>query len=292
MPATSAQKAEPRPPMSDIDCFGITHPGLVRETNNDHFMIASFHRTLHMHHTSVADGLPNLETQSRGFLMLVADGVGGLPSAGEGSALVLRTLADHLLHATELSTSLVESNEEGAAASLRDAIMKAHTELVGKGRADGGRPATTLTMYAGFWPHSFIVHVGDSRFYRLRDGKLECFTNDQTYEQLMLETGAIKPGSPEAARLKHVLWSAVGNSEIVPQVAITDVTRRDVLLLCSDGLTKHVSDDEIRSHLLRAHASETTCRELLDLVLSRGASDNVTIVMLRIRQPTGEVRTV
>jgi protein phosphatase len=278
--------------MSDIDVFGITHPGLVRETNNDHFMIASFHRTLRMHHTSVSDGLGSLETQSRGFLMLVADGVGGLPSAGEGSALVLRTLASHLLHATELSTSLVESDEAGAAASLREAIMKAHTELVGKGQADGGRPATTLTMYAGFWPHSFIVHVGDSRFYRLRDGKLECFTNDQTYEQLMLQSGAIKPGSPEAARLKHVLWSAVGTDEIVPQVAITDVMRRDVLLLCSDGLTKHVSDDEIREHLLRGLASETTCRALLDVVLERGASDNVTIAMLRMRQSTAEVQAV
>ena len=70
--AMSAQTAEPRPPMSDIDVFGITHPGLVRETNNDHFMIASFHRTLRMHHTSVSDGLGDLETQSRGFLMLVA----------------------------------------------------------------------------------------------------------------------------------------------------------------------------------------------------------------------------
>jgi protein phosphatase len=271
--------------MSDIDVFGITHPGLVRETNNDHFMIGSFHRTFRTHYTSVTDGLGDLETQSRGFLLLIADGVGGLPSAGEGSALVVRTLSQHLLHATELSTSLVQSDEEGAADMLRNAILKAHNELVSQRRADGGAPATTLTMYAGFWPKAFIVHVGDSRYYRLRDGELLCFTADQTYEQLMLRSGTLKAGTPQAERLKHVLYSAVGNVEIDPQVVITDVTRRDTLFLCSDGLTKHVSDDEIAEHLKRSTSSEATCRELLQLVLDRGASDNVTIAMLRIRPP-------
>jgi protein phosphatase len=275
--------------MSEIDVFGITHPGRVRSTNNDHFLIASFHRTLKIHHTSVQHGsLGDLETASRGFLMLVGDGVGGLASAGEGSALVLRTLADHLLHATELSSTLVLSHEQEAVDTLRDAIMRAHGALIAAGRADGGRPATTLTMFAGFWPRVFIVHVGDSRFYRLRDGKLECLTSDQTYEQLMLQSGAIKPGTPEATRLKNVLWSAVGNEEIVPQVVTTNVFRRDVSMLCSDGLTKHVSDEEIRQHLAVDEDSEVTCRKLLALVLDRGASDNVTICLLRVHKRPGQ----
>jgi protein phosphatase len=281
----NAPGTEPRPPMSEIDVFGLTHPGLVRRTNNDHFLVASFHRNLRVHYTSIPDTLGDLETQSRGFLLLVADGVGGLASAGEGSALVLRTLAEHLLHATELCSSLVVSDETGAANTLRDAVMKAHATLVDMGRSEGGRPATTLTMFAGFWPRVFIVHVGDSRFYRLRDGALQCFTSDQTYEQLMLASGAVKPGSPEATRLKNVLWSAVGNEEIVPQVVATDITRRDVSMLCTDGLTKHVSEDEIREHLARDVEAEVTCRSLIDLALSRGGSDNVTVVVARVRAP-------
>jgi serine/threonine protein phosphatase PrpC len=99
----------------------------------------------------------------------------------------------------------------------------------------------------------------------------------------MLESGAIKPGSPEATRLKHVLWSAVGNEEIVPQIVPTDLTRQDVVLLCSDGLTKHVSDEEIRDRLQRDESAEENVRALVDLALSRGGTDNVTALVGKLR---------
>lgn len=273
----------PRPAMSEIDTFGLTDRGRVRSVNNDHFLIASFHRNLRVHHTSIPGGIGHQETESRGFLFLVADGVGGLTSAGDGSALALSTLAHHLLHATELCSELVLAHQEKASIELRDAVMQAHHALEDMARQAGGKPATTLTMYAGFWPRAFVVHVGDSRMYRFRDGELTCFTSDQTYEQLMLESGAIKPGSPEAARLKHVLWSAVGNDEVVPQIVPTDITRRDVILVCSDGLTKHVTDDEIRERLARDESSEENVRALIGLALERGGSDNVTAVVGKIR---------
>ena len=278
--------AEPRPPMSEIDTFGLTHRGKVRPTNNDHFLIASFHRKLRVHHTSVSGGIEDQETQSRGFLFLVADGVGGLESAGDGSALALETLAQHLLHATEICSEMVLSQAEKSTLELREAVLHAHHALVDMAKEAGGKPATTLTMYAGFWPRAFIVHVGDSRGYVFRDGQLTRFTSDQTYEQLMLESGAIKPGSPEAARLKHVLWSAVGNDEVVPQIVLTDVTRRDVILVCSDGLTKHVTEEEIRERLSRDETAEENVRALVNLALDRGGTDNVTAVVGKIRAKT------
>ena len=278
--------AEPRPPMSEIDTFGLTHRGKVRPTNNDHFLIASFHRKLRVHHTSVPAGIEDQETQSRGFLFLVADGVGGLESAGDGSALALETLAQHLLHATEICSELVLTQAEKSTVELREAVLQAHHALVDMAKEAGGKPATTLTMYAGFWPRAFIVHVGDSRGYVFRDGQLTRFTSDQTYEQLMLESGAIKPGSPEAARLKHVLWSAVGNDEVVPQIVMTDVTRRDVILVCSDGLTKHVTEEEIRERLSRDETAEENVRALVNLALDRGGTDNVTAVVGKVRPRT------
>jgi protein phosphatase len=275
--------------MSEIDTFGLTHQGRVRAANNDHFLIASFHRNLRVHHTSLPGGIDHQETGSRGFLFLVADGVGGMTSAGEGSALALSTLAKHLLHATELCSELVISQQEKSALELKEAVLKAHAALVDMGQQAGGKPATTLTMYAAFWPRAFVVHVGDSRMYRLRDGVLTRFTSDQTYEQLMLESGAIQPGSPEARRLKNVLWSAVGNDEVVPQIVPTDITRRDVILVCSDGLTKHVSDDEIRERMGRDEPSEETVRSLIDLALARGGSDNVTAVLGKVRPKPGAI---
>ena len=282
-PTIQETNTVPRPSMSEIDTFGLTDKGRVRKVNNDHFLIASFHRNLRVHHTSIPGGIGHHETESRGFLFLVADGVGGMTSAGEGSALALSTLAHHLLHATELCSEVVLTQQEKSADELRKAVMLAHETLVEMGRVEGGKPATTLTMYAAFWPRAFVVHVGDSRMYRLRDGDLTRFTSDQTYEQLMLESGAIKPGSPEATRLKNVLWSAVGNDEVVPQIVPTDLTRRDVVLVCSDGLTKHVTDDEIRERMSRDETSEETVRALVDLAPSRGGTDNVTAVVGKIR---------
>lgn len=285
---TVSTDVPPRPAMSEVDVFGLTHPGRVRPVNNDHYLVASFHRHLRVHATSIPGGLQDEETSSRGFLLLVADGVGGLASAGQGSALALTTLTRHLLHATELCSQMVLADEEGAVESFREAVMKAHRALLDLGDEAGGRPATTLTMFAAFWPRAFVVHVGDSRMYRLRGDDFQCFTSDQTYEQLMLESGAIKPGSPAATRLKHVLWSAVGNEEVVPQVIPTDLTRDDVTLVCTDGLTKHVTDDEIRAHLKRGVSSEETARALVDLALERGGSDNVTVVTGRTRpNPAG-----
>jgi len=279
-------RADPRPVMSEIDTFGMTHRGKVRPTNNDHFLVASFHRKLRVHFTSVPAGIEDQETESRGFLFLVADGVGGLESAGDGSALALETLAQHLLHATEICSEMVLSQAEKSTLELREAVLQAHHALVDMAKEAGGKPATTLTMYAGFWPRAFIVHVGDSRGYVFRDGQLTRFTSDQTYEQLMLESGAIKPGSPEAARLKHVLWSAVGNDEVVPQIVMTDITRRDVILVCSDGLTKHVTEDEIRERLSRDETAEENVRALVNLALDRGGTDNVTAVVGKVRPKT------
>ena len=279
-------RADPRPVMSEIDTFGLTHRGKVRPTNNDHFLVASFHRKLRVHFTSVPAGIEDQETESRGFLFLVADGVGGLESAGDGSALALETLAQPLLHATEICSEMVLSQAEKSTLELREAVLQAHHALVDMAKEAGGKPATTLTMYAGFWPRAFIVHVGDSRGYVFRDGQLTRFTSDQTYEQLMLESGAIKPGSPEAARLKHVLWSAVGNDEVVPQIVMTDVTRRDVILVCSDGLTKHVTEDEIRERLSRDETAEENVRALVNLALDRGGTDNVTAVVGKVRPKT------
>src|SRR5688500_6014549 len=284
-------RVTPRPAMSEIDTFGLTDRGRVRPVNNDHFLIASFHRNLRVHHTSIPGGIGHQETESRGFLFLVADGVGGLTSAGDGSALALSTLAHHLLHATEICSELVLTQQEKSSTDLRDAVMRAHAAIVDMGNEAGGKPATTLTMYAGFWPRAFIVHVGDSRMYRYRDGELTLFTSDQTYEQLMLESGAIKPGSPEAARLKHVLWSAVGNDGGVPQIAYADITRRDVLLVCSDGLTKHVTDDEIKARLARDETAEENVRALVNLALERGGTDNVTAVVGKIRPKTTPTST-
>src|SRR5437868_25175 len=281
--ATHDDTALQRPTVGEVDVFGITHPGLVRRTNADHFLVASLHRTLHVHATSLGGGIGPQETESRGFLLLVADGVGGLAGAADGSARAVASVAQHLLHATELCSQMAVSNQNDAIAMLRDAVTGAHRALVTMTQEHGAQSASTLTMFASFWPRAFVVHVGDSRAYRYRDGALERLTTDQTFAQMMVESGALTPAGAEASHLKHVLWSALGSQEVVPEVHITDVTRRGIVLLCTDGLTSHVNDDEIKAHLASCTSAEGTCRALVDLALARGGKDNVTVVIARVR---------
>jgi len=280
--ATRDETALQRPTLAEVDVFGLTHPGLVRRTNADHFLVASLHRTLHVHATSLGGGIGPQETESRGFLLLVADGVGGLAGAAEGSARAVATVAQHLLHATELCSQMAVANENDAIRNLREAVTDAHRALLPA--TDEGVPtASTLTMFASFWPRAFVVHVGDSRAYRYRDGALDRLTTDQTFAQMMVESGALTPAGAEASHLKHVLWSALGSQEVVPEVHITDVTRRGIVLLCTDGLTSHVNDNEIKAHLASCTSAEGTCRALVDLALARGGKDNVTVVIARVR---------
>jgi serine/threonine protein phosphatase PrpC len=287
--ATQPSVTQDRPTLAEIDACGMTHPGLVRATNADHFLVASFHRTMRVHATSLGEGLGQQETQNRGFLLLVADGVGGAAGAGEGAARAVTAVAHHLLHDSEICSEMVVDRREDAVSHLRQALTRAHQTLIEASKSgESEHRATTLTMFAAFWPYAFVLHVGDSRAYRFRDGALERLTTDQTVAQMMVDAGAMSADAAERSHLKHVLWSAVGSEELVPEVVVTDLTRRGVLLLCTDGLTKHVSDAEIASYMSRHTPTESSCKALIDLALSRGGTDNVTVVMARTRQPDDE----
>ena len=283
--ATQDDIAVQRPTLAEVDVFGLTHPGLVRRTNADHFLVASLHRTLHVHATSLGGGIGPQESESRGFLLLVADGVGGMAGAAEGSARAVTSVAQHILHATEICSQMAVAQENEAIRTFREAVAQTHRRLLADAAADeeGRANATTLTMFASFWPRAFVVNVGDSRAYRYRDGALERLTTDQTYAQMMVQAGALTPAGAEKSQLKHVLWSALGSQEVVPDVLVTDVTRRGVIMLCTDGLTNHVSDDEIKSHLASCTSAEACCHALVDLALERGGTDNVTVVIGRVR---------
>jgi serine/threonine protein phosphatase PrpC len=171
-------------------------------------------------------------------------------------------------------------------ADLLHSVEKSH-ELVRQSRAvdEDENGATTLTMVCIRWPRAYMIHVGDSRCYRLRNGELELLTIDQTMAQAMVESGALSPDQAERSALKHVLYSAIGGSRAEPYTFATDLEWNDVMLLCTDGLTKHVSDAEIREALRNCTDAKATAEGLLQLVLDRGATDNTTVIVGRLRRP-------
>jgi PPM family protein phosphatase len=273
-----------KPLPSEIDVFGLTHPGRVRPTNADHFLIASFHRAMRVHASSLDVALPPLSTYSRGYLMLVADGVGGLARASEGSGRAIETIARYVLDMGEVCLQTEPDREDELIARLQSAVHRAHEALLteDEGTARGSN-ATTLTMWIGIWPRAFVIHAGDSRCYRLRRGVLDRLTTDQTMAQAMVDSGVLSHDEAKTSRMKHVLVSALGSSQLDPAVTVGDCDRQDVVFLCTDGLTRHVSEDEIREWLSRRGSSEMICRGLIDLALDRGGEDNITAVMGKVR---------
>ena len=281
----TAASALQKPLPSEIDVCGLTHRGHVRSENADHFLIASFHRAMQVHNASIpATAFPALSADSRGYVFLVADGVGAFAQAANGSARAIRSVAQYLIDMSEISLPSEPGREEEIVTRARAAFGEAHETLL-RLDEDGveGSAVTTLTMLIAIWPRVFVVHAGDSRAYRLRDGVLTRLTTDQTMAQAMVDSGAMTRDSAEASPLRHVLVSALGSSQVDPQVSVHGLERMDVMLLCTDGLTKHVSDDEIRDYMLRAASSESICQSLIDLALERGGQDNVTVVMGKAR---------
>ncbi len=109
-------------------------------------------------------------------------------------------------------------------------------------------------------------------------------TEVQTLAEALVEAGALTRTEAHRSPLRNVLASALGGREAKPMTLVSEVRWDDVSLLCTDGLTKHVADDEIREHLQHIQSSERTCRDLVALALERGGEDNVTVVIGRLRR--------
>ncbi|MBP1633384.1 MAG: hypothetical protein H6Q11_1672, partial [Acidobacteria bacterium] len=149
---------------------------------------------------------------------------------------------------------------------LVQGVRQVHQEVRTEAEREG-RPgaATTLTLVVLFWPKAYLVHVGDSRAYRLRDDRLELLSHDQTVAQALVDAGALTASKGEISPLKHILTSAIGAEEATPEVQVDTARPDDVLLLCTDGLTKPVTEAELEATLREGQAAEPTVRRLVDL---------------------------
>lgn len=271
-----------RPRDDELDLFGITHVGHRRKGNEDHFLLATIHPQVVLHATSLphADALP-MRGQRVATIMLVADGVGGLTGGEEASRRAVEAIMQYVsmsLRCYHLAGSTHDGEFE---ASLRTAAFQAHAAVKAEAAAhpDVPKMATTLTLAIVTWPWVYVVQVGDSRCYRYVPGEIAQVTKDQTMAQALADQGALPREKITMSPLNNVLVSALGGDTAEPDVARFDIRdRRSVLLLCTDGLTKHVSDAELADHIDRMTSSEQLCRDLLQLALDRGGSDNVTII--------------
>jgi len=278
--------AERRPRDAEIDLFGLTHPGLIRPDNQDHFLLCTLHRQLVVHATS----MPNLgELPLRGerlaTIAMVADGVGGAAGGEEASRLAVEAIARYVGHTMRAVQDADPHDEDSFSAELRVAVEEAHSAVRSAAELAGqGIMATTLTLLISLWPQAYIVQVGDSRCYYCYDGTLRRMTRDQTVAQELVDAGAMAEDEVNRSPYTYALYSALGADAATSVVTAMMVQRGCAALLCSDGLIRHVTDDEIKHALTRGAPSEQVCRELLQLALDRGGEDNITILVAQAPQ--------
>ena len=278
--------ADLKPRDEDLDLFGLTHQGLVRSENQDHFLIGTLHRELAVHGTSLPMSQLLLRGERLATFGVVADGVGGTAGGAAASQRAVATIAQYV-QSTLRCFSVADPNHEPAFVdALRAAALEAHTAVraIGSDAEDYG-PATTLTMAIGVWPRAYVLQVGDSRCYVYGDGALRRLTRDQTVAQDFVDSGTLKAEELARSPYRNVLSSAIGGRNADPVVSALNQRRDNVVLLCSDGLTRHVTDEELGVALASIRSAEQVCQDLLRLALERGGTDNITIIVGRARHP-------
>jgi serine/threonine protein phosphatase PrpC len=280
---------EERPSFNQIDAYGLTHPGKVREENQDHFFVGALARGIAVDATSVARSRRILFPERLASIGMVADGVGSTAGGGEAARLAVRDLLASVSRFYHDADRVESADPDVFSRLLSDAALGCHETLLERAEEEGGkrRYATTLTLFLGQWPHAYLLQVGDSRCYIYQDDRLTQISRDQTIAQELIDSGVLSRTKAEGSRWANVLSSAIGGEEAAP--VVTRVVRDwgTIVLLCSDGLTKHVPDERIAERLARITSSRQVAEQLLQDALDGGGTDNITIVVGRTI-PSGE----
>lgn len=267
----------------EIDVHGLTHQGKVRKTNQDHFLLGSLHQQLKIISTSLPVTEIPLDNERLAFLAMIADGVGGTDNGEEASRLALEEATQYLAQCTDCYYR-TDTTNEAFMEVLQEAAIRCHARVTTRAaeHPDHRGMATTLTLYLSVWPWIYLLQVGDSRYYLYRAGKLNQVTRDQTMAQELFDQGVMTRAVAFSSRWANVLSSSIGGEQTAPVITRLPHDRENVHLMCSDGLTKHVSDERIAERLRTMQSARQACEALLQDALDGGGTDNITIIVGRV----------
>lgn len=236
---------------------GLSDIGKVRETNEDQFI--------------VDEGLG---------LYAVADGMGGHAAGEIASELAIRSVSDAMRSAAQAG------DVEQARRSIEDAVVAANRRICDSIAAHDDRRGmgTTVVLLLAIGDRAVIGHVGDSRAYLLRDGRLRQLTSDHSWVNEQVKLGVLSQQEAHRHPMRNVVTRALGSrGEVKPELAEERLEPGDAFLLCSDGLNVMLTDDLIRDTLLanRKDPAEA-CRALIGAANERGGEDNTTVIVLSV----------
>jgi serine/threonine protein phosphatase PrpC len=273
--------AQPRLELS-VQSHGMTDRGRVRPGNEDQFLVAGITRGLRVEQSSLPhEGLR--WGREEGRLFVVADGMGGHSGGKEASALAVAIIQDFLLGAVEWLCS--GSDERVIAGQFQAALRRADARVCEEANRNPALHGmgTTVTVAYSAGDDLFVAHAGDSRCYLLRGGVIQQLTRDHTLVDQLVQNGVIAPDQAHTHQLRHVVTNVVGGGEPGVRAELRRVKLQpgDTMLLCTDGLTGPVSDQEIAAVLHASPDPKTCCEQLVQVANARGGADNVTVVVAR-----------
>jgi protein phosphatase len=272
-----------------VEIAAQSHQGLVRSANEDHYLVMRLGRALETLLTSLPPDQVPARAEEVGYGLLVADGVGGAAAGEMASRLALSTLVSLILHTPDWILSDEEQDIDRVIDRLADRYRRIHAALIEEGLSDPNLAGmgTTMTLAASLGASAVIGHIGDSRVYLFRDGKLHQLTRDHTWLQMLMDLGQVSAEEASLHPMRHVLLRSLGGREhnVEGDFQRAWLADGDQLLLCTDGLTNMVDDAAIASLLSGAATSKEACQALVDAALDKGGKDNVTVVLARYRFP-------
>lgn len=251
--------------MMVVIAAGLSDTGLARTHNEDCFGLDLDH----------------------GFFV-VADGMGGHNHGEVASRLAVRAIQSFVEQTADHDTTwpfVYDSRLQRHSNRLKTGVRMAHDNVLRAIKQDSSLlgMGTTVVSLLVKGRIAAVAHVGDSRVYRVRAGKLELLTQDHTWVNEQVVAGYLSEEQARSHPLKNVVTRALGGeSEVVVDVREVEIEPGDLFLLCSDGLTTMLTDDEIRSHLVKEQPLDLVCRQLVEHANAKGGLDNITAVLVNV----------
>lgn len=291
-PATGCERPAPFSSLVRADLAALSHAGKVRPNNEDHYLVARTGRRLEVLRTNLPDGDLPVRAEETGYGLVVADGMGGEEGGEVASRMAIRTLFNLICHTPDWILRFDDDRAEETLRRAADHYRTIDAAISDHAESDPrlARMGTTMTLAYSVGAELLVVNAGDSRAYLFRDGQLRQLTRDHTLAQKLVERGELTKEEAAFTRLRHVLTSALGRTggDVQVDVQRWPLVDGDCLLLCTDGLTDMVPDEQIAEALGRSRTSDETCQTLVEMALERGGKDNVTVVVARYRFPKHE----
>jgi serine/threonine protein phosphatase PrpC len=268
------------------EIYGTTNVGLIRADNQDAFLIAN----LETGDIATTSAPSVISVHTAPFIMIVADGVGGAASGALASSIATETILGEL---HRWWRKVPKRTPESVEAALKRGIDAANREIFQTATTapEHHGMGTTATLALVIDGEAFIAQVGDSRAYLIRKGTAKQLTKDQSFVQRLIDAGRMT--AKEAAQSEHrnIILQALGPEEkVVTDFYRVKLENDDAMVLCSDGLSNQVSNEEIARIARGSAKPQDICNALIEEALHTGAPDNVTVITARMRTVDADYR--